>query len=510
MKEVSLSASVSNTENLVWATPANQPQLSSEGYEGAPSGMAAASGTTVPIASPIPLVQFDWAEPIPLPTGLAPVMPFDHNNLPDGIAPWVMDIADRMQCPPDFPAVAAIVALGSVLGRQIAIRPKTKDAWKEMPNLWGMVVGRPGMMKTPAMREALRPLKRLEVNARENFQNNLEKYVAELHIHKIRRGAADDQAKKVFKNNLSAIFDYNVPPEPKEPKPKRFIVSDATYEALGAILVDNPNGVLAFRDELVALLRTLDREEYAAARGLYLTAWSGNEGYQFDRIGRGHLQIDAVCISMLGSTQPGKLATYIGRAMNGGDGDDGLIQRFGVLVWPDQTGEWCNVDRLPDSAALNCANKWFEFLSKPDWNTVQPCFDSFDNGRYLGFDAEAAEIFIEWLDVLEKRLRSDTLHVAMESHLAKYRKLVPALALINRMASSSQGSVKAVDLRKAIRLATYLESHAHRAYGAGLRNDAVVAAAILGRIRKGELLNDFTLRDVHQRDWSNLTDREQI
>jgi hypothetical protein len=64
--------------------------------------------------------------------------------------------------------------------------------------------------------------------------------------------------------------------------------------------------------------------------------------------------------------------------------------------------------------------------------------------------------------------------------------------------------------KRAIQYAEYLETHAHRAYGAGLRMEATTATAILKRIRKGELEDGFTLRDIHQKDWSNLSDREQV
>jgi hypothetical protein len=53
---------------------------------------------------------------------------------------------------------------------------------------------------------------------------------------------------------------------PLKPWAERYIVSNSTYEALGAALAENPDGVLVVRDELVSLLRTLDREEYAAAK----------------------------------------------------------------------------------------------------------------------------------------------------------------------------------------------------------------------------------------------------
>ena len=78
-----------------------------------------------------------------------------------------MDIAERMQCPPDFTAAAVIVALGSVIGRRCGIRPKRHDDWAVVPNLWGAVIGRPGVLKSPAIEEALRPLHRLESEAGE-------------------------------------------------------------------------------------------------------------------------------------------------------------------------------------------------------------------------------------------------------------------------------------------------------------------------------------------------------
>ena len=46
-----------------------------------------------------------WGEPEPLPEGLPPVAPFDIAFLPESIGPWVEDIAERMQCPPDLVGV---------------------------------------------------------------------------------------------------------------------------------------------------------------------------------------------------------------------------------------------------------------------------------------------------------------------------------------------------------------------------------------------------------------------
>jgi len=81
----------------------------------------------------------------------------------------VADVADRMQCPPEFVAVPTLTALGSLIGRKVGMRPQQHTDWTEIPNIWGCCIGRPGMLKSPAMEDALRPLKRLEAEAHKDF-----------------------------------------------------------------------------------------------------------------------------------------------------------------------------------------------------------------------------------------------------------------------------------------------------------------------------------------------------
>jgi putative DNA primase/helicase len=407
----------------------------------------------------------EWPHPKPLPNGLAPVAPFDLALLPANFAPWVGDVSERMQCPPDFVAVPAIVALGAALGRKIGIRPQRRTDWIEVPNFWGCIVGRPGMLKSPAMQEALKPLHRLETAAREAHAEAAKGYERELELFKLAteevRNAARNAIKKGLPSSLPALE------EPQAPKARRLVVNDTTYEALGEILADNPNGVLAFRDELVSLLKTLDREEYAAARGLFLSAWSGTQGYTFDRIVRGRTHIEAACLSLLGSTQPGRLADYVRVANRGGAGDDGLIQRFGLSVWPDQAGEWKDCDRYPDSEARAKARQAFERLDTLDPDAIGGERDQFEPIPFLRFDGHAQAAFSEWRADLERRLRAADMSPAFESHLAKYRKLVPALALINHLADGGRGPIGDRPLLRGLAFAEYLETHARRVYGAG-------------------------------------------
>jgi len=128
-----------------------------------------------------------WPDPKPLPCGLPPVDAFSTDFMPGALAPWVDDIATRLQCPPDYVAVAAITALGSTIGRRIGIKPQIKTDWVEIPNLWGAFIGRPGMLKSPAMNEALRPLHHLEHEAAEANELARQTYAADLEAYKIRQ-----------------------------------------------------------------------------------------------------------------------------------------------------------------------------------------------------------------------------------------------------------------------------------------------------------------------------------
>jgi hypothetical protein len=97
----------------------------------------------------------EWPEPQPLPEGLPPVTAFDTAMLPDTLKPWATDICERVQCPPDFVAVAIMAGLGSIIGRKLGIRPQARTDWTVAPNQWALVVGRPGVLKSPAMEAAL-------------------------------------------------------------------------------------------------------------------------------------------------------------------------------------------------------------------------------------------------------------------------------------------------------------------------------------------------------------------
>jgi putative DNA primase/helicase len=456
---------------------------------------------------------FEWPAPKPLPDGLLPVEPFSSDFMPDALAPWIDDISDRLQCPPDYVAVAAITALGSVIGRRVGIKPQAKTDWLEVPNLWGMFIGRPGMLKSPAMGEALKPIHKLEAEAAKDNEIAQQAYAAGLDAYALRKQVAASLAKEVLKKNKNAEFDLGIEAEPQEPQLVRYRTNDSSYEAIGELLIANPIGILIERDEIVSLLRHLDRDDQAVARGFYLSGWSGTQPYTFDRIIRGHRHIEAVCVCVIGNTQPSRIGEYVRRANADGSGGDGLLQRFGLLVWPDCRPEWRNVDEYPNSRARETAWETFKHcagLTEALVIGLGATKGPYDPVPAFRFDAAAHDHFLGWRTDLEQRLRTGGLSSTIEGHYAKYRKLVPALALINHLADRGQGPLGQSALLKALAFVDYLEHHARRVYGASNTVEVAAAKSILERVRKGDLPESFTARDVHRPRWSGLTEIEQV
>ena len=419
-----------------------------------------------------------WPEPQPVPRGRPPVPPFPGALLPGALAPWVADVAERVQCPPDFVAVGVLVAAAAVIGRKVAIRPKRQDDWAVVPNLWGLAVGPPGSMKSPALAEALRPLRRLVSDARAQYEEQqlahqfrLVESQARRHdlARRLRAAVADEAATEALRQQFEAS------PRSTPPVAKRYLVNDTTVEKLGELLNQQPNGLLLFRDELSGWLQTMDRPGRENDRAFYCEAWNGTSAYTYDRIGRGTLHIRAACLSVLGGIQPGPLERYL-REVFGGRGDDGLLQRFQLAVWPDSASPWQNVDRWPDAAARAGVIDVFQRLNTLEPATVGAEELTPEDLPFLRFAPEAQELFDGWRAELERKLRADEDHPVLLSHLAKYRSLMPSLALIGSLIDAVTGGPCGPVSRAAAEQAIAWCSHRKRTRGGSMRRSLMWGA----------------------------------
>src|ERR1700738_1856336 len=147
-------------------------------------------------------------KPHPLPPTLLPVAECDLELDPEQLRPWVADLFERLQCPPDYIGVSVMAGAGALIGRKVLVRPHLEDDWAVVPNQWALCIGRPGVMKSPAMDEALRPIKQLTAVAEEKFNEDQARHAVAGEAAKLRRDENLRAAAKIIKKDRKADISF--------------------------------------------------------------------------------------------------------------------------------------------------------------------------------------------------------------------------------------------------------------------------------------------------------------
>jgi hypothetical protein len=449
----------------------------------------------------------EWEEPLPLNCELLPVEKFNVEWLPEPLRDWVADIAHRQSSPVDYSAIGAMAVFASLVGKKCGIRPKKYDDWIIVPNNFGCIIGRPSAKKSPALSEVLKPLYVLEYEAKERFErDNLEwtrgDILHDMQTDDLKKKAADAVKKGDTQRAKALLADMNPADDTPKPARQRYLVNDTTIEKLGELLAENPNGVLIYRDELSGFFKTINREDKSNDKAFYCESWNGLNKYTYDRIGRGTVDIENCVVSIVGCLTSSQAMHIVSSAMNTGLDDDGMFQRFQFLVYPDHP-VFEYVDRFPDKTAREYAYNFFRHISELTYHPGE-----YDKVFCFKFADDAQQIFIEWLTALEHDLSADDIHPAIESHLGKYRSLIPSLALLIHLGEYSDSpdcDVQIDSLNKAISFGNYLKSHAMRVYGMALNNDAHLGKLLLEKIKMGKLSNPFVISDAKRPKWHGLS-----
>ena len=470
--------------------------------------------------------ESSWPEPEPIQHQLPDVPQMTISMLPTPLQCAIRDIVHRMRCPVEFVAVPMICALGATIGTTIHIRPKEFDDWQEVPNCWAAIVAGPGRMKSPALGSALAPIYQIDRLNKLAFDQAKSAYDVALLQHEAQEDALKQELRT--SNRLIAagkpltggvrtpqliqndMLQLKLNP-PKEPARVRCFTNDATLEALGSILADNPRGILVIADELMGLLAGFEKPGREQERQGYLTGWNGSGTQHCDRVSRGHIEVDPFCISVLGGIQPERLSRYMNETLHG-HGNDGLLQRFQLLVYPDDPPLGPINDLSPDKAAQDDLKKLFQkiFYQATHFGA------EVDNGvSFFRFDSTAQPHVLTWLGDIERKSRSEE-HGIMAEHLAKYRKLVPALSLIFHVVDIAADAVPPgtriplTTFQLALAWADFLEAHARRVYSISTNYTVQAATALAKKIKSGALVDGFTHRDIQRHNWSKLQDLEAI
>lgn len=469
--------------------------------------------------------QWHWATPNPIATKVPSVDLLSTELMPHALKPWFIDVSYRMQTPPDFVVVTSLVVLSSIIGASCTIRPKEFDCWAVIPNLWGVCIGRPSVaLKSPSMNEVMSLLTRLQNKYGELHQQAMASFQIDELVSKAEIDDIKAQVTKAAKAAKKGDIVADEVTELKrqyiemsadlrdEPKQRLFKTNETSIQSMTVLQEQNPRGILAFRDELVALLTHWDQKDGADERAYFLEGWNGNGSYTDYKIGRGLTDAKRICISLIGSTQPDKLRTYLYAAAKGNN--DGLVQRFQLAVWPDEPKKWQLVDTKPDRSAKHRVYEIMEKLADMDFTQFGATLDEPDGIPHFRFDDAAQAVFNAWLTELQTCKIIEEDNPLMAEHFGKYRSLMPSLALIFHCIDLADGHTATAVSEKSARMAVawcdYLESHARRVYSLSESPELESALTLCKRIMSGKLPSPFTTKTVYDNNWHSLKDKEAV
>jgi len=417
----------------------------------------------------------EWPAPKPLGELEAPLPPWGLGVLPQDLDDLALAIAENLAVEATAPALAMLGAVsGALVNRGVFISPDG-SAWEEPLALWVVLIGPPGVGKTPLLNLATAPLWDLEEGLQEGNRVARKAYEADL--------AAWEKAKK---------GDRGEKPEP--PQERRLVTADSTPEKLGLLLRDNL-GLIAVHDELKGLISSWKKESMMPARAFYLAAYHASS-HVVDRVGRGTLLLKRRALALLGAIQTGPWAGIVQEAGRLDQDADGLLQRLTpVLIEPTQPVR--NPPPVPEALLAR-----YRALVRGIWGDAR--------SYTMRLSQEAKETWSDWQYETQLAARNPEHPEAWRSYLGKRLSLTLRLAGV-LAAIWDEAEVSDRTLKKAILLVLgILEPHARRAWKVGEVGDLSHAIRLAKKLREeAGKLKEFTRRDVYSKKWGGITTSEE-
>ena len=97
-----------------------------------------------------------------------------------------------------------------------------------------------------------------------------------------------------------------------------------------------------------------------------------------------------------------------------------------------------------------------------------------------------------------------------ESHFAKYKKLIPALALLIHLVDYGLTPINIRSFNKALKWEVYLKSHASRIYSMRQTANNLVSVSVGNLLIEGKLKDGFTARDIYRGRGNVLGNADEV
>ena len=366
-----------------------------------------------------------------------------ESNIPLDVFPaklqdMVLALARQENYSIEYTMASLIAAASTAIGNAVNIR--IRGGWISSPILYMILVGRPGMGKTPPLDFAFRPIRKRDSQSIKQFKTDMEYYNSILESQK---GKKDDR--------------QSLPPKPIL---KRTIISDFTPEALIRALDDNPRGVTVYVDEIMGMFNAVNQYSKGQLIEQLLTAFSGKP-LDVSRCSMPiPIHIERPFINVVGTMQ----TTRVHELVDKGYKENGLLDRI-IFVYPSsqEIPDWQMYEDSTSSSFEKYSTMWKDII-----NRICEIPLTIDESKsivqnVLNFSPEASTWFTNWRNASIRavnKIKDDTL---VDSRIMKTPIITARLALVFQILRWACGEVHKdfVDIdstKSAIRLTSYFEN----------------------------------------------------
>lgn len=360
------------------------------------------------------------------------------NAFPVKIQDMILVLSRQENYSIEYMMASLLVAVSTAIGNAVNIR--IRGGWISNSALYMILVGRPGMGKTPPLDFAFRPIRKHDAQAVKQFKLEMEQYNNLIESNKGKK--------------------ENTTPLPNKPILRRAIISDFTPEALMRALDDNQRGIVVYVDEIMGMFNAVNQYSRGQLIEQLLTAFSGKP-LDISRCSMPvPIHIEYPFINIVGTMQ----TTRIHELIEKGYKENGLLDRI-IFVYPSskEIADW----QLDEDSSFATFEKYSAMWESIIDKVVSLPFAENESGgntqNILDFSSEAKAYFTNWRNNAIRAVNQIQDDGLVDSRVIKAPMITARLALILQILRWACGEVHKdfVDIdstKSAIALSEYFES----------------------------------------------------
>ena len=356
-------------------------------------------------------------------------------GLPDVLQGIICEVSETYQCSLDYPATAALCAIGTAVGTRASVRWKS---FVNYPNVWTIMVGYSTDKKSRPTNWMMQPIIDINGELVRNFQVEL------------RQSRLDKEAER--------------------PLERRICTQDFTPEKLFSVLAENPSGICLYRDEIKGMFKDINRYGNSGFLQQLLSIFD-NGPIDIMRSTKEPIFSSKSFLNIIGTIQPTELVTLIGNPEFMGNG---LNQRFN-FVYPDASTEptFCK-DSVVSPQIVEAWN-----------NYIRTLYSGFPK-RDFPLSNEAVECYREYYNRNEQLMFDNRDNSYLVAIYGKLRIQVFRYALLSAITYGENESITGKDMQYSIECMNYFEHTALKVYDLICKPEKKISRADAIRIIAGE------------------------